>query len=361
MHEDRILELIRQRRDHQRSRLRSFERRGLFVIALVAAVGVGICMLVGGSMSEVWGSMLLSGLFVIVTGLLLAALLFAGATVFPLDGRHLFHSGRSERAVGWDRWLTDKGFEGRPLADFRSLLPEAPKPEVSPEADEDEGASEEITAEEGTDGEESAEAEPAVFVQPPPPPMTEAEKITYTRQRLSDFLAETVLDGQNLDLSVDPLLRAEVMDYWSIWFIAERSAGLLRRAFTMALLALVLGGLTSIQLSEEIASSTQSSRGGADGGKSGKSGKSGKGGGGPDSEGGKSGKGGGLDSEGGKSGKGGKGGGLEGGLEGGKSGKGGKGGNQEGGGEPEPGSKAGKAGGQDGDAPSGGPGSGGSL
>lgn len=341
MHEDRILDLIRQRRDHQRSRLYSLERRGLFVIALVAAVGVGVSMMVGGNMSEVWGSMLLAGLFVIVTGLLLAALLFAGATVFPLDGRHLFHSGRSERARGWDRWLTDKGFEGRPLEAFRSLLPEPAAVEPSPEEAEDSAgeSSPDGGAAEGSDTEETAEAAgpPAA---PAPPPMTEEEKLAHTRQRLSDFLAETVLDGQRLDLSVDPLLRAEVMDYWSAWFVAERSAGLLRRALSMALLALVLGGLTSIQLSEEIASSATSSLGA--GGKGGKSGKSGKGGkaGGPDSEGGKSGKGGGPDSEGGKSGKGGKSG-LEGGLEGGKSGKGGKSG-LEGGGAPEP--KAGKAG-----------------
>ena len=156
--------------------------------------------------------------------------------------------------------------------------------------------------------------------------MTEEEKSAHIRQRLSAFLAETALDGQELDLSVDPILRAEVMDYWSLWFVAERSAGLLRRALSMSLLALVLSGLTSIQLAEELASSTSSSL--SAGGKGGKGGKSG----GPDGEGGKGSKSGGPDSEGGKGSK-----------SGGPDSEGGKGGKSslEGGGAPEP--KSGKA------------------
>ena len=58
MTEDRILELIRQHRDHQRRRYQAMERRGQFIIALIAALGAAMVALTGGNMSEVWGSML---------------------------------------------------------------------------------------------------------------------------------------------------------------------------------------------------------------------------------------------------------------------------------------------------------------
>jgi hypothetical protein len=340
MHEDRLLELIRQRRDLQRSRLQGLERRGLYIIGLVALLGAAISATVGGNMSSVWGSMLLAGLFVILTGLLIGAIGFAGAVILPLEGLHLFYGGDSSRARRWDRWLTEKGFSGRPLAEFRSLLPLADEDDEDEETDEDDSAAPEAGAEETPAS--PAATTPRAPRAPAPPPMTEEEKVAFRQERLSAFLAATVLGGQRIDLSVDPLLRSEVQDYWSVWFVAERSAGLLRRAISMALIALALSGFASIQLAEEAASSAQSSRGGPDGGKAGKGGKSG----GPDGgmEGGKSGKGGGLEGgmEGGKTGKGG---GLEGGLEGGKAGKGG---GMEGG-------KAGKGGGlEDGRAGKGG-------
>ena len=83
MTEDRILELIRQHRDHQRRRSRALERRGQFIIALIAALGAAMVALTGGNMSEIWGSMLLGVLFLVIIFLLLSALLYAGATIFP--------------------------------------------------------------------------------------------------------------------------------------------------------------------------------------------------------------------------------------------------------------------------------------
>ena len=110
MTEDRILELIRQHRDHQRRRYQAMERRGQFIIALIAALGAAMVALTGGNMSEVWGSMLLGVLFLVVIFLLLSSLLYAGATIFPLDGHDLFHVGRGNRARSWDRWLTNRAF-----------------------------------------------------------------------------------------------------------------------------------------------------------------------------------------------------------------------------------------------------------
>ena len=109
MHEDRLLDLIRQRRNEQRNRIRSLERRGQFILAVAALLGAGVTTMVGGNMTEVWGSALLAGLFVLTTFMLVSALVLSAMSIFPLDGRHLFHAGRSSRAQSWNRWFTNMG------------------------------------------------------------------------------------------------------------------------------------------------------------------------------------------------------------------------------------------------------------
>ena len=214
MNEDRILSLIQQHRIHQRARLSSLTTRGMLIILQITAVGCLMAALVGGSMSQIWGSFLLTALFLASSAMLFVSLLFAIATVLPLDGVDLFSS--SSRWTNWNVWLTVKGFEGRSNARFSSLAPEAAA------------------------GEE--EAEPS------------SEQIALKQERLSAFIAATVLDGQRIDLSVDPILRAEAFSLWSVWFITERCAGLLWRSVRLMLLGLVLSGITSIQVQEVVTS-----------------------------------------------------------------------------------------------------------